>query len=144
MGFNMANANLKRSVDLTSQKLEIIYDGECPICAYYAYWLRHANEHIQIINGRLRSELVEKAESLGLDIDKGFVVFCNNTPHAGHKGLQLLAKNSNAKGLVGFLHKVIFKHAVVTKNIYPFLVRLRNLLLRLRNKSPIQNQKIHE
>jgi len=118
-------------------EIAVIYDEECPICNHFACAINDSNAHINVINGREDSVLLKKAYEHNLDIDRGSIVYTNDQFYYGADAFHLVANNSNAKGMLGFLNRFLFRHKPIAIAVYPVLVFTRKILLKVIGVPPI-------
>lgn len=120
----------------TQSTLEIIYDGECPICNHYACLLTQEN-NVTTIDGRKSSERLQQAEDRNINIDKGAIVYTDGEYLFGTAAFEFVANNIEGKGVFGFLNRTLFRHHLIAVCVYPVFVFARRVYLRLTGKSLI-------
>lgn len=119
---------------------EILYDGECPLCAYFAKRVRNKSNNMDIINARKASELKAWVEEQNININKGLVVVDNNKIFSGYQALSLLA-NRLPTDTIPPLPIHFFRHPKISCLVYPVLKVIRLLLLKIRGKSKINTHR---
>lgn len=123
---------------LNKQKIEIIYDSECPMCDHFASAISDSDK-ATTIDGRKPSETHDRAKGLGLDIDHGSIVYVDGKYLYGPEAVTYIANHIPVKGLVGLVNRILFRHYLIAKITYPVFVWLRHLLLK-RSNTPFINQ----
>lgn len=128
------------SIDAQAQdKISVIYDKECPLCNHFVCAINDANEHVETINGREKSNLLDEAIQRGLNIDNGSIVFYQGKYYYGYEALYLIARKTDAAGVIGFLNRYVFRFKFVARVSYPSLVILRKILLFILGKPLIKS-----
>jgi predicted DCC family thiol-disulfide oxidoreductase YuxK len=122
------------------KKTQFFYDGECPICSHFVCKINDSNNKIELINAREQPELVEMAKAKNLDIDEGAIVIANEQIFYGPEAMIYLAKNLNSFGVFGGVFKGLFRFNIIARSLYPTLVSLRKLLLKVKRKSLINQE----
>lgn len=108
--------------------IEVIYDGACPICNHFACALNDS-ANIKTINAREPSDRLTEAEQMDLDIDRGLIVYSQQKFYYGTDALQVVANNTQTKGVLGWLNRNFMRHKIAAKILYPFGVLARRVLL---------------
>jgi predicted DCC family thiol-disulfide oxidoreductase YuxK len=119
---------------------KLLYDGECPICNSLACSLKQDNPGLEIIDARHASAEPTSAETRGLDLNEGMAMIVDGRHYYSVDALAYIARFLQAKGLAGWLMRLLFRHKRATQTLYPVLVLLRKLLLRLAGKPLIDDQ----
>ena len=117
----------------------IVYDGDCPICAGYsrASRIRRDVGGLALVNARERPDIVTALAARSFDLNNGFVFIIGDRIYDGAQALHVLALLSSRSSLFNRINFAIFRHRRLAFILYPVLRSLRNLLLRLRRKKPI-------
>ena len=118
----------------------IIYDGECPVCAFYARHvrLRGAAGLVQLVDARSGGAWVERARAAGLRLDEGMVFHYAGRWYHGADCVHSIALLSSPSGLFNRLNAAIFRRRALARALYPALRGGRSLLLKLLGKSPLR------
>ncbi|XPV70523.1 MAG: DCC1-like thiol-disulfide oxidoreductase family protein [Halarcobacter sp.] len=105
-------------------KIELFYDKECPFCKYYANYIKIKENHkLMLINAREDKEAIKEFESLGFDINDGFIIKVDEKKiYQGSDAIIFLNRLSTKK--VYFKDNQFFK-----KFLYPFIKKLRKIVL---------------
>lgn len=118
-----------------TERLEIVYDGQCPFCTAYTRMLnlRRAVGEIELIDARSGDPRVAALRREGVDLDQGMAVRHGDRLYHGAEAVQLLAALSAPGGVMRALLKSPRRAAA----IYPLLRAGRRLTLRLLGRPPI-------
>lgn len=120
-----------------------IYDGECPICQYAAHALRIKQQfgELHLLDARTQQDhpLVRAVTERGLDLDDGMMIIRNGQFYHGKTALRFMAQYGDNQGLFNWCNKALFWSSFLSTLLYPWMRATRNLLLRLRHKSKIDN-----
>jgi len=135
---------------MTNDKLQIVYDKQCPACSLYCDLYKASAEdgQVELLDARDSSALMDRITGLGLDIDDGMVVA--TAPEDGSEGellygaeaIQALAARDSGSGVFNAFDRMLFKHPRLAGLLYPVLRTFRNLLLKLLGVDRINNLKI--
>ena len=120
-------------------KLELAYDGECPVCRFYSRKIDVSESSLVLIDARCKGPLMDEITAAGLDIDSGMVLRDGDRLFFGSDAMHQVALRSSGKGLFNRLSALVFRSRRASRMLYPVLVACRNLLLRMLGKSPINN-----
>ena len=125
----------------TPPKLELIYDGDCPVCRNYVRFmrLRESAGEVSLVDARGAPEVVKALNASGLDLDEGMVLRLGEQCFHGDEALLHLALLSTRSGLFNRLNYWLFSSPRRARWSYPWLRAGRNLLLRLLGKSKINH-----
>jgi predicted DCC family thiol-disulfide oxidoreductase YuxK len=121
------------------QIIEIIYDGECPLCRSYVTMLalREACETLILTDARQSEEARKLAKQHGMLLDEGFIVRIDAQLYHGAEAMHQLTKLIPKRGCFNRLNGLGFASMQRAKRLYPILMRGRLLLLRLLGKPTI-------
>lgn len=120
-----------------SNRLSVIYDGECPLCNHFVKFhvIRRNAGDIELINAREKPVLVQELRSKGMEINDGMVVIWRGHHYYGVEGMRLLSMLGAESGTFAMLSKLLFRNRYAAGAIYPALAAGRRLtLLLLRRK----------
>lgn len=121
-----------------SSRLIVIYDGECPVCKRLTLYskLKQAFDSLDLVNAREIKELVcVLREVYDLDINLGMVVLLDQDIYFGGEALEIIGLNSAKDNFKGKLIYSIFKHKLISVQLYPFWKFLRSVLLTILGRS---------
>lgn len=108
--------------------LRVVYDGECPFCSAYGRLARLRHRHdVELVDARRAPELVRDLRERGVEIDEGMVVLADGELHHGADAAAFLELESRFSPLPS---------ARWIRRLYPWVWRLRNLLLRFLGRDP--------
>lgn len=121
---------------------QLIYDGECPVCSYFARTLRLRETvgELRIIDARRDASARRAAEELGFDLDEGVVLRIGGSYFHGADALHAIALLSSPVGVFNRCNHAVFRSPRLARWLYPGLRGARNLLLRLLGKEKIHRE----
>lgn len=111
----------------------IIYDGDCPFCRNFVEMTNIRKEFgtVELINARLKDNIhVCRVLSKGYKLNDGMAVIHNEKVYYGADAMMFLSF-ANRKGTFAFLMRIFFGSNVRSKILYPILVLMRKIYLRL-------------
>ncbi|MFK7893325.1 MAG: DCC1-like thiol-disulfide oxidoreductase family protein [Granulosicoccus sp.] len=122
-----------------SSAITIVYDGYCPLCSAYVKYirLRESFSSVRLMNIRQHEDLREHYRARQIDLDDGMVVCVGSVEYYGADAIHVLACLSSRSGFFNRVNSYIFRHASVSRQMYPFMRSCRNLLLFLLGRSQI-------
>ena len=121
------------------QRIELVYDRECPVCNYYSQRIDIADGELERVDAREPGLLRDDLTALGHDLDEGMVLRIGDEIFYGSDALNRLAQISSGKGLFNRCMSLTFRSPRTARLLYPLLTRGRGLLLRLLGRSRIDN-----
>ena len=120
-----------------------IYDGECPICNYaaHAFRVKQTVGNLHLIDARENRQhpLVQKVTERNIDIDEGMVIFYQDNLYHGQEALNLMGLIGTDIGWFNKINATLFRSKPVAISCYPLLRGIRNLLLKIKGVSKIDN-----
>jgi predicted DCC family thiol-disulfide oxidoreductase YuxK len=127
------------SQDNRSDRLSIIYDGECPFCANFVklYAIHKKLAEVELIDARLQPGLVQELRSRGMDINEGMAVIWQGHYYFGAAGMHLLSVLGTEDGIFGVFNQLLFYNKRIAGLIYPALAAGRRITLSLLRRKPI-------
>ena len=118
-------------------KTSFIYDGECPFCNHFAELLelKSSIPSLEIIDGRKNLEQLTQLFNQGYDLNKGAILINNGKVKHGAEAINWICSELKEPNdsLLEIL-KVIFSSKKRSKNLFPFLLWARRILLTLNGK----------
>ena len=123
----------------SSRRIEIVYDGECPVCSAYVRMLRlRALGEVTLINARDDDHpQVQTLEASNVDLDEGMAVKIDEQLYLGDQAIQRLALLTSGSSVFNRLNYWIFKSRARSKCLYPTLRAGRKLLLTMLGRKTI-------
>lgn len=128
-----AHTSVMTATESASNRLSIIYDGECPFCAAFVklYAVRKKVGEIELINARERPDLVQELRARGMEINEGMVVIWQKHHYYGADAMRLLSMLGSDTGIFRVLNRILFHNRNVAAAVYPLLATCRRLVLSL-------------
>jgi predicted DCC family thiol-disulfide oxidoreductase YuxK len=123
------------------EKLELVYDGQCPVCRTYCENLKPDAEAFCLIDARKGGALMEEITSRGLDIDQGMVLKAGDKLYYGSEAIHQISLRARKKGLMAWVNRWFFITSRRAAIFYPAGRAVRNALLRLLGIGDIHNLK---
>jgi predicted DCC family thiol-disulfide oxidoreductase YuxK len=109
----------------------IIYDGECPFCSRYVKMIRLKRTigEVRLINARENPPELTLLIERNLDINHGMAFFFDGQLYYGSECINRLALLSSSIGVFNNINYFIFKHARISRILYPMLRMGRNIVI---------------
>ena len=127
----------------SEKEIWFVYDGECPLCKSAALALRIKEDYgtLHLINAREANEnsLIEKINENQLDLDEGMVIYDGSQFYHGKDALKFMARYGENKGVFNLVNKALYWSDTMARIIYPWMRGTRNMLLRRKDVSRIDN-----
>lgn len=122
-----------------NDKIEILYDDQCPVCRGYCAKVQLKDDTQQIIltDARKAGKLMDEVTAQGLDIDEGMVVKIDGKIYYGSEAMRVLVPLTKA----GRVQRLLFSTKNLSAAVYGFCKAVRNLLLRVLRIRKIENLK---
>lgn len=118
----------------------LLYDGECPACSAYVAMsrLRRLYPGLRVMSARSEPALVAELRGKGYEINEGMVLSLGGAIHYGPDATRMIA-------VLGRCSPSRWRRAALAfvgtapwaRRLYPWLNRMRLLLLRLLGRKPI-------
>ena len=126
---------------MNNSKIILVYDTRCPVCQMYCSMVRIRKSfgELQLLDARQGGELVDEITARGWDIDQGMVLKLEQELYYGADAIHALSLLSSRNGIFNRINYWIFKHPLRAKLFYPVLRSCRNILLKVLNRSKINN-----
>lgn len=122
----------------SSPSIQIVYDGECPVCKAYVRMLRlRALGEVELINARDEHPLVRALQADKVDLDEGMAVRIGEELYLGDQAVHRLALMTGSSSILNRLNHWIFKSGTRSRILYPILRAGRKLLLILLRRKTI-------
>lgn len=127
----------------TPNEVFFIYDGECPLCssAALAFRIRSAVGTLRLINARAEQDhpIVRAISARRLNLDEGMVIQFQDRYYHGADALHVMALIGTEHGWFNRLTVFLFRSRTLSYFLYPAMRATRNLLIRIRGVSKINN-----
>jgi len=125
-----------------------VYDGDCPFCRTAAslYKVKEAVGKLHIIDARKEKnhpvvlEIIQKR----LSLDEGMIIKFNNTYYHGADALHIMALLGSSSDLLNGINSLLFRSKSLSKLLYPLMRGMRNMALRIKGITPINNLAVGE
>lgn len=117
----------------------LLYDGECPFCSRYVQLLRlrELSPSFRLLDARHQPQLVACMLQQGYDVDEGMILRWGERYFHGADCIAELSRLTRTDTRGQRLNRAVFADARRAQRLYPWLVRGRNLVLRLLGRHPI-------
>lgn len=123
--------------------ITFIYDGECPMCTFgsHAFRVKQSVGNIELVDARAKPPhpFIAKITKRGLDLDDGMVIVYQDKFYHGRDALHLMALIGSDIGWFNKVNATLFKSEPVAHFLYPAMRAFRNLLIRIKGVSAIDN-----
>jgi len=128
-----------RTSTIDTQKDWLLYDGECPFCSRYVQLLhlRELSPGFALLDARLNPELVKEMLTLGYDVDEGMILRWRGNYFHGADCIAQLSSLASTETAGQRLNRAVFADRHRARWIYPWLVRGRNMVLKVLGRRPI-------
>jgi predicted DCC family thiol-disulfide oxidoreductase YuxK len=124
--------------DKESEKMELVYDGKCPVCTTYCTGLKRP-DNLQLVDARQDSEIMSEITKRGLDIDEGMVLKVDGKIYYGSEAMVEISRRLPRKGWTGFENRLFFSSQNVGRVAYNVCKAGRRVLLKLLGIKMIDN-----
>lgn len=122
-----------------------VYDGECPICLMGAslYKVRQAVGALHTVDARTEHEhpLLQEVYEAGLNLDDGMVIKYKDSLYQGDEALHIMAQLGDKRGFFNHINNSLFQSKRMATLCYPSMRAARNIALKLKGASQINNLK---
>ncbi len=127
----------------TAEKIEIVYDDECPVCKTYCtnISLDNPEDSLTLTDARRKTAIMDDVTAKGWNIDEGIVVKINDKMYYNSEAMHQIAIRTKEKGFMGWVNRVFFRTARLSNVVYPAAKVARNMLLRVMGVGRINNLK---
>ncbi len=121
--------------------LFLVYDKECPACNFYCKLIRIRESvgNLVLVDAREPGSLMNEITAAELDIDQGMVLIVGDRMYYGADAIHALSIMSTRSGIFNRVTYWVFRSKVLSSILYPMLRVVRNLLLKILNKTKINN-----
>lgn len=100
---------------------------------------------LHLLNARTEHQhsLIQTINDLGLDLDEGMVIVHDGHFYHGKSALRFMAQFGENQGLFNRFNRLLFQSDCLATLVYPWMRGVRNLLLRVLGKHPINNLQLN-
>ena len=122
-----------------TERVWLVYDGECPMCNNYAQYLRLRQSvgEFVLVDARQGGPIVDEVRRLPHDLNDGMVVKIGDRHYVGHEALHVLALLSTDHGAFNKFNRLAFSSPLISRFTYPLMKAGRWVLLKLKGVAPI-------
>jgi predicted DCC family thiol-disulfide oxidoreductase YuxK len=120
--------------------IEIIYDGDCPVCGAYVqmHRLRENAGRIRLVDARQHPDIVADYARRGIDLDRDFVLKVDGAEYVGGAAMFALSSIASPYAIVRRINASLFASSTTARAIYAVLRVSRWALLLLIGREPIR------
>ena len=124
-----------------TDRVWLVYDGECPMCNNYAQYLRLRQSvgEFVLVDARQGGPIVDEVRRLPHDLNDGMVVKMGDRHYVGHEALHVLALLAADRGAFSKFNRLAFSSPLISRFTYPLMKAGRWVLLKLKGVAPIQS-----
>ena len=121
----------------SSEKIVLIYDGECPFCERYSDYisLRRTRE-IALRDAREHPDLVNELRSRGYDLNKGMALLWGDDVYLGRSAMSVLDTLTMTRGAWDASLRHFLRIPGMLYVVYPICRLFRWIALKLLGKDP--------
>ena len=124
-----------------TDRVWLVYDGECPMCNNYAQYLRLQQSvgEFVLVDARQGGPIVDEVRELPHDLNDGMVVKIGDRFFVGHEALRVLALLAEDRGAFNKFNRLAFRSPLIARVTYPLMRGGRWVLLKLKGVAPISS-----
>jgi predicted DCC family thiol-disulfide oxidoreductase YuxK len=122
-------------------EVEVIYDGDCPICTAYVqmHRLREDGRNIRLVDARKHPDVVEDYARRGVDLNRDFVLKVDGAEYIGGAAMFALSSIAVSNAFIRGINARLFASSTMSRAIYTVLRVSRWTLLLLMGRKPIRS-----
>ena len=140
----MTNTNFANQLeDSTANQADIllVYDKQCPLCDNYCQLvrIRESAGNLVLVDAREDTAILREITLAGLDIDQGMVLKFQDRVYYGSEAMHVLSLLSTRSGFFNRINFWIFRSRWLSQVLYPIFQFFRNLFLKARGATKINN-----
>jgi len=117
-------------------QIKVYFDGGCPVCTRYTCSLKIQNA--EYIDARSSKTIYETLKKKNFDLDKGMVVQIGQEYFYAEEAFAKLSEMNHSTSLISKINKKISRNKNLNIILYPLLVSLRNLFLKVLRRERIE------
>lgn len=127
-------------------EVEIIYDGDCPVCSAYVrmHRLREDGGAVHLVDAREHPDLVEAYASRGVDLNRDFVLKVDGVEYIGGAAMFALSSIAAPSRFLRRINAWLFTTRTTSRAIYAVLRVSRWALLLLMGRKPIRSSPLKQ
>lgn len=121
--------------------IDLIYDGDCPVCNAYVqmHRLRRDGGSIRLVDARQHPDVVKDYASRGVDLNRDFVLKVDGIEYIGGAAMFALSSIASPHVIIRRINACLFASSTTSRAIYAVLRISRWALLRLMGRKPIRS-----
>ncbi len=119
----------------------LVYDKQCPLCDNYCQLVRvrESAGELVLVDARENSAVMQEITAAGLDIDQGMVLKMRGQIYYGAEAMHVLSLLSTRSGIFNRINFQVFRSRWLSRVLYPIFRTFRNLFLKARGVTKINN-----
>src|ERR1700712_488814 len=120
--------------------VEVIYDGECPVCRAYLqmHRLREDGRKIRLVDARHHPDVVDAYARRGVDLNRDFVLKVDGAEYIGGAAIFALSSIAAPHPFIRKINAWLFASSSMSRAVYSVLRVSRWALLQLMGRKPIR------
>ena len=120
------------------EKMELVYDGKCPVCTTYCTGLKRP-DNLELVDARKDSGIMREITKKGLDIDEGMVLKVDGKIFYGSEAIVEISRRLPRKGWTGLVNRLFFSSQGIGRAAYTVCKAGRSVLLKVLGIKMIDN-----
>lgn len=134
-------ANQQEENSVNQADILLVYDKQCPLCDNYCQLVRvrESAGKLVLVDAREDSAIMQEITAAGLDIDQGMVLKLQGRVYYGSEAMHVLSLLSTRSGIFNRINFWVFRSRWLSRVLYPIFRTFRNLFLKARRVSKINN-----
>ena len=127
-----------------SEKLTVVYDGECPFCSSYVQMVRLKDVfgEVELVSAREHDHpIIKTLWKDGFDLDDGMAAVIGDKVYYGADAVNFLTITSTKSGFFNCLMKILFTNKLSIKLAYPFMRFGRNSALFVKGTKQLKEER---
>jgi predicted DCC family thiol-disulfide oxidoreductase YuxK len=126
--------------------VELIYDGDCPVCSAYVqmHRLREDGGSIRLVDARQHPDVVEDYARRGIDLNRDFVLIVDDAEYIGGAAVFALSSIAVPHAFIRRINAWLFASSTTSRAIYAVLRVSRWALLLLMGRKPIRSSTLKQ
>jgi predicted DCC family thiol-disulfide oxidoreductase YuxK len=126
--------------------IELIYDGDCPVCSAYVrmHRLREDGGSIRLVDARQHPDVVDDYARRGVDLNRDFVLKVDGAEYIGGAAMFALSSIAVPYAFIRRINARLFASSTMSRAIYAVLRVSRWALLLLMGRKPIRSSMLKQ